>query len=182
MTLEQFELYLHDWLKTKLNVANEKVERAYQNTTETPSYPYYTFHVENSDDETEEIDNLDGTQDEIILNTCQVCIKAYTNENYNKALNDLRILSKIMQRIDEVETMKASRVIIKPNGKVISLKEEIQENEFVDMAMLEITAEFQEITVRTDLGYYDTFTGTFESEIPINTSQNLEDSIIFEEI
>jgi len=155
MTLEQFEVYLHTWLKTKLNVADEKVERAYQNTAETPSYPYYTFHVESSDDETDETENFNGTLTVEKLHTAKVCIKAYSNEKYNKAMQDLKTIKEYLRYTDEVSEFNNDAVSMNAISPVISQKEEIQENEFIDMAYLEIQAMFNEITTRNDLGYFE---------------------------
>lgn len=168
MTLDSFQAYLCNWIATKLNVNINKVQVAYQNVDTLPAYPYYTVYIENVDLEMEEIDNLDNTQDVVKLNTSKVCIKAYSDNsasNNNKSLKDLQILLQKMQSIDEVEIMQALDIAIKPFNKIITLKEQIQENEFIDMAMLEIIAEWQETEVRNDLGYYDTFTGTFESDL-----------------
>lgn len=178
MTLEQFELYLHDWLKTKLNVANEKVERAYQNTQETPSYPYYTFHVESSDDETEENENFDGTLTVEKLHTAKVCIKAYSNEKYNKAMQDLKTLKEHLRYTDEVSEFNNDAVSMNAISPVISLKEEIQENEFIDMAYLEIQAMFNEIITRNDLGEYNTLEGTLETPLRYSTDTILSNEAI----
>jgi hypothetical protein len=167
MTLDSFQAYLCNWIATKLSVSIDKVQAAYQNVDTLPAYPYYTVYIENVDLEMEEIDNLNNSQDVVKLNTSKVCIKAYSDNsasNNNKSLKDLQVLLQKMQSIDEVETMQALDIAIKPFGQIITLKEQVQENEFIDMAMLEIMAEWQETEVRNDLGYYDTFIGTFESD------------------
>ena len=178
MTLEQFELYLHNWLKTKLNVADEKVQRAYQNVDELPAYPFYTFHVQDSDDETDETENDDGTLTVEKLHTANVCIKAYSNEKYNKAMQDLKTLKEYLRYTDEVSEFNADGVSMNAVSAVISQKEQIQENEFVAMAYFDVKAMFNEITTRNDLGEYDTIEGILETPLRYSTDAiNSKDSI-----
>lgn len=169
---------MHTWLVAKLDVSDEQVERAYQNTTETPVYPYYTFYVENSDDETEEKENFDGTLTLEKLHTVKVCIKAYSNEKYNKAMQDLKTLKEHLRYTDEVSEFNHDGISMNAISPVISQKEQIQENEFVDMAYFDIQAMFNEITTRTDLGSYESMEGTLETPLRYSTdSINSKDSI-----
>lgn len=177
MTLEQFELYLHNWLKTKLNVADEKVQRAYQNVDELPAYPYYTFHVDNSDYEEEENELDNGTIELIKLHTVKICIKAYTNEKYNKAMADLQKLREKLLSTDEVSEFELSELNIMPQSLVFSMKEQIQENEFIDMAYIDVVAEFNETETR-DLGYFDSVSIDVDIETNQNYLPNLKGSIV----